>query len=147
MGVHVVPLASYLVGPIVRLTLALFMGAVMVVLLMACANVSGLFVSRTFARRQSVAIQIALGAGRAEILRQVLVEAILLALVAGTAGLGLAVLGVKALIILAPSNLPGLQDVRLGCSMRSLRRRTASCRSCRCAEQLSHPGACGGARR
>lgn len=113
LGVHVVPLASYLVGPSVRLTLALFLGAVIVVLLMACANVAGLFVSRTFARRRSVAIQIALGASRADILRQVLAEAILLALVAGTAGLGLAAVGAKALVIVAPSNLPGLQDVRL----------------------------------
>ena len=113
LGVHVVPLPVYLVGSRVRLTLGLFMGAVIVVLLMACANVAGLFVSRTFVRRQSVAIQIALGAGRANILRQVLAEAILLALVAGTAGLGLAALGVKALIIAAPSDLPGLQDVRL----------------------------------
>ena len=100
LGVHVVPLAIYLVGSRVRLTLALFMGAVMVVLLIACANVAGLFVSRIFARRQSVAIQIALGAGRADILAQVLAEAILLSLLAGTAGLGLAALGVKALIAL-----------------------------------------------
>ena len=113
LSVHVVPLALYLVGSRVRLTLALFMGAVIMVLLIACANVAGLFVSRTFARRQSVAIQIALGAGRADILAQVLTEAILLSLVAGTAGLGLAALGVKALIIVAPANLPGLQDVRL----------------------------------
>ena len=113
LGVHVVPLAIYLVGSRVRLTLALFMGAVILVLLMACANVAGLFVSRTFARRQTVAIQIALGAGRAVILAQVLAEAILLSLLAGTAGLGLAALGVKALITAAPSNLPGLQDVRL----------------------------------
>ena len=90
-----------------------FMGAVMVILLMACANVAGLFFSRAFARRQSVAIQIALGAGRADILAQILAEAILLSLLAGTAGLGLAALGVKALITVAPSNLPGLQDVRL----------------------------------
>jgi hypothetical protein len=48
LGVHVVPLALYLVGSRLRLPLALFMSAVMVVLLMACANVAGLFVSRTF---------------------------------------------------------------------------------------------------
>jgi putative ABC transport system permease protein len=113
LGVHVVPLALYLVGSRMRLTLALFMGAVMAVLLMACANVAGLFVARTFARRQAVAIQIALGAGRGNILRQVLAEAILLALVAGAAGLGLAEFGVKALTILAPADLPGLQNIRL----------------------------------
>lgn len=113
LGIHVMPLSLYLVGSRVRLTLALFMGAVIVVLLMACANVAGLFFSRAFRRRQSVAIQIALGAGRAHILRQVLAEAIVLALVAGVAGLGLAALGVKTLLIVAPSNLPGLQNVRL----------------------------------
>jgi putative ABC transport system permease protein len=113
LGIHVVPLAIYLVGSRVRLTLGLFMGAVIMVLLMACANVAGLFASRTFARRQSIAIQIALGAGRTDIFRQVLTEAILLALVAGTAGLGLAALGVKALIMLAPFDLPGLHDVRV----------------------------------
>jgi putative ABC transport system permease protein len=113
LGVHVVPLAIYLVGSRVRLTLGLFMGAVIAVLLMACANVAALFVSRTFARRQSMAIRIALGAGRSDIFRQVMTEAILLALVAGTAGLGLAVLGVRALIIVAPFDLPGLHDVRV----------------------------------
>ena len=113
LGVHVVPLAIYLVGSRVRLTLTLFMGAVMVVLLIACANVAGLFVSRIFARRQSVAIQIALGASRADILAQVLGEAILLSLLAGTVGLGLAALGVKALITVAPSNIPDLQGVHL----------------------------------
>lgn len=70
LGVHVVFLAIYLVGSRVRLTLALLMCAVIAVLLMACANVAGLFVSRTFRRRQAVAIQMALGAGRADILRQ-----------------------------------------------------------------------------
>jgi putative ABC transport system permease protein len=113
LGVHLVPLSLYLVGSRVRLTLVLFMGAVIVVLLIACSNVAGLFFSRTFARRQSVAIQIALGARRAHILGQVLVEAILLALLAGAAGLGLAALGVKTLLLVAPSNLPGLQNVRL----------------------------------
>lgn len=113
LGVHVVPLTIYLVGSRVRLTLALFMGAVIVVLLMACANVAGLFVSRTFSRRQAVAIQMALGAGRADILRQVLAEAILLCLVAGATGLGLAALGVKAMAVVAPPNLPGLQQVHV----------------------------------
>ena len=76
LGVHVVPLATYLVGSRERLTLGLFVGAVTAVLLMACANVAGLFVSHTFARRQAVAIRIALGAGHGDILRQVLAEGI-----------------------------------------------------------------------
>jgi predicted permease len=113
LGVHVVPLSLYLVGSRVRLTLALFMVAVIVVLFIACANVAGLFFSRTFARRQAFAIQIALGAGRALILRQVFSEAIMLAVMAGAVGLGLAALGVKALVIMAPSNVPGLENVYL----------------------------------
>lgn len=113
LGVQVVSLAHYLVDARARLTLALFMGAVVAVLFIACANVAGLFFSRTFGRRHSVAIQIALGAGRAHIVRQVLSESIVLAMAAGVLGLGLAEFGVKALLIVAPANLPGLQNVRL----------------------------------
>ena len=113
LGVRVVPLPLYLVGSNVRLTLTLFMGAVALVLLIACANVAGLFFSRTFARRESLAIQIALGASRAHVLRQVLAEAVVVASAAGAVGLGLATLGVKTLMLVAPPNIPGLQNVTL----------------------------------
>lgn len=113
LGVYVVPLPLYLVGSRVRQTLVLFLSAVVLVLLIACANVAGLFFSRTFARRESIAIQIALGASRVYVLRQVLAEAVLVALAAGVLGLGLAALGVKTLMLVAPPNIPGLQNATL----------------------------------
>ena len=113
LGVHVVPLPLYLVGPRVRLMLALFFSSVVLVLLIACANVAGLFFSRTFARRESLAIQIALGAGRARVLQRVLAEAVVVGSAAGAVGLGLAALGVKTLLLVAPPSIPGLQNVTL----------------------------------
>jgi putative ABC transport system permease protein len=113
LGIHVIPLSLYLVGSRVRLMLVLLFGAVMFVLLIACANVAGLFFSRTFGRRKALAIQLALGAGRTYILRLVFAEAVVVALAAGVLGLGLAALGVKALIMVAPSDVPGLQNVTL----------------------------------
>jgi putative ABC transport system permease protein len=107
----VVPLALYLVSPRLRLTLLLFFAAVLLVLLIACANVRGLFFSRTFSRRKTLAIQSALGARRAHILGRVLAEATVAALAACAIGVGLAKLGVKALLMMAPSDLPWLEQV------------------------------------
>ncbi len=111
LGIHVVPLALYLVSPRLRLTLVLFFAAVLLVLLIACANVAGLFFSRTFSRRKTLAIQSALGARRAHILGRVLAEATVAAMAAGAIGVGLATLGVKALLMMAPPDLPGLEQV------------------------------------
>jgi predicted permease len=113
LGIRVVPLTSYLVAPRLRLTLWLFFAAVIFVLLIACANVAGLFLSRTFGRKKMLAIQVALGAGRRHIVQQVFAEAMVLALVAGATGLGLAAMGVKALRLVAPVGIPGLEAVRL----------------------------------
>jgi putative ABC transport system permease protein len=113
LGIHVVPLSLYLVGSRIRLTLELFFAAVIFVLLIACSNVAGLFFSRTLRRRKSLAIQIALGAGRHQILLQVLAEALVVAVASGTLGLALAGMGVKALVLVAPVSLPGLQNVGL----------------------------------
>ena len=68
LGIRVMPLTDYVVAPRLRLALWVFLGAVGLVLLIACANVAGLFVSRTFGRRKAFAIQVALGAGRSHIL-------------------------------------------------------------------------------
>jgi predicted permease len=113
LGVHVVPVQLYLVGSRVRLTLWLFLCAVVFVLLIACSNIAGLFLSRTLARRKSFAIQIALGARRSHILGQLFSEAIVLAFAAGAFGLGLAALGVKALTLVGSTSVPGLQNVTL----------------------------------
>jgi predicted permease len=111
LGIRVVPLALYLVSPRLRLALVLFFAAVLLVLLIACANVAGLFFSRTHSRRKALAIQSALGARRAHILGRVFAEATVAAMGAAVIGVGLAALGVKVLLIMAPSDLPGLEQV------------------------------------
>ncbi len=111
LGIRVVPLPLYLVSPRLRLSLALFFAAVLGVLLIACANVAGLFFSRTLSRRKTLAIQAALGARRAHIVGRIFAEAMVAAAGAAAMGVGLATLGVKALLVMAPPDLPGLDQV------------------------------------
>lgn len=95
-----------------RQALWVLMGTVVFVLLIACANVANLFLVRAESRQREQALRVALGAGRGDVMRQHLAESVTLALAGGLLGLGLAVFGVRGLLALAPTSLPGI--LRIG---------------------------------
>jgi putative ABC transport system permease protein len=107
-----VPVADLVTGG-VRGAMALLVAAVLLMLLLAAANVAGLVMISADARRHDMAVRTALGAGRGRLARQLAVEHGVLALAGGLAGLGLAAAGVRAVATLGPASLPRAGDLAL----------------------------------
>ena len=106
------PLKQDVVGD-VGAVLEILMGALVIVLLLVCANVANLVQVRAHARREEFAIRTALGAGRGRVASQLIVESLALATLGGTAGLALAYAALRVLVTRGPSTLPRISEIAL----------------------------------
>jgi putative ABC transport system permease protein len=109
---HIVPMFDDVVGD-VRPAILSLMGAVAFVLLIACANVANLLIVRAATRSRELAVRAAIGAGRGRLIRQMLVESLLIAGLGTAAGLFLAKAGIRVLMAMAPADLPRLDAVAM----------------------------------
>jgi predicted permease len=109
---RIVPLTRQVVGD-TQLPLQLMLGAVGIVLLIACSNVANLLLTRSLGRRREFTLRAALGADRARLVRQLLTESLLIAAVAGALGMLIANAGIYFVKTFGPSNIPRLPEVTL----------------------------------
>ncbi|WP_109484946.1 ABC transporter permease [Occallatibacter savannae] len=110
--VLVVPLFSEVVGS-TRQLLFVLLGAVGIVLLIACVNAANLLLARASARQREIAVRLAMGAPRIRVVRQLLTESLLISVIGGAVGLALAFGGVRALVALLPSDFPRAHDIHV----------------------------------
>ena len=97
----------------VRPAILALMGAVIFLLLIACANVANLLLVRASLRQPELAVRAALGAGRGRVVRQMLAEALVLTALGAAGGIALAWIGIRQLLSIAPANLPRLETIRI----------------------------------
>jgi predicted permease len=122
--VNVTPLQESIVGEL-KTPLYVLLGAVALVMLVACVNVAGLLLGRTTSRDTEMAVRVAMGAGRGRIVRQLLTESLLLSLLGALVGYLIAIAGTRLLVRIAPPDIPRLSEVRLDGAMLAFTAATA----------------------